>query len=63
LRQRLKGIKESCGQICDTNVEGTEGKYYKFFEKQVNCDALFSNPDIDAEGEFVHPPAKIPKYL
>ena len=63
LKDRLKSIKESCGEICDTNVEGIEGKYYKFFDKRVNCDALFSNTDIDAEGEFQQPPAKIPKYL
>jgi hypothetical protein len=63
LKRRLKSIKESCGQVCNTNIEDTEGKYYKFIEKKIDCDALFSNPDIDAEGEFPSPPRKIPKYL
>ena len=63
LKRRLKSVKESCGQVCDTNIEGENGKYYKSIKKKIDCDALFSNSDIDAESEFYQPPRKIPKYL
>jgi hypothetical protein len=53
-----KRFSESVG-----SGQGTPGKYYPFLEKSVDCDALFSNADIDANAEFQHPPAKIPKYL
>ncbi len=35
----------------------------KVIQKEVNCKALFSNPDIDRASEFQYPPTKIPKYL
>ena len=60
---RLKSIRDSCGEVCDTDKEGIDGKYYKFIQKNINCEAIFSNPDIDAAGEFHVPPKKIPKYL
>jgi len=63
LKKRLKSIKESCGEVCETDKEGVDGKYYKFIEKKIDCEALFTNPDIDAAGEFESPPKKIPKYL
>ena len=63
LKRRLKSLKESCEQVCDTDIEGDDGKYYKSIKKQIDCDALFSNSDIDAESEFQQPPRKIPKYL
>lgn len=50
-------------QICDTSLEGIPGKYYNVIKKAVDCKSLFTNPDIDAEGEFPNPPTKIPKYL
>ena len=63
LKKQLASIKQSCGEVCNTSIKGIDGKYYKFIEKEVNCEALFSNPDIDAEAEFQRPPSKIPKYL
>ena len=63
LKMRLKSIRDSCGEVCDTDKEGIDGKYYIFIQKNINCEAIFSNPDIDAAGEFHVPPKKIPKYL
>ena len=63
LKKRIKSVKESCGQVCDTTIQGEPGKYYQALKKEVNCEALFTNPDLDAEGEFQFPPKKIPKYL
>ena len=63
LKMRLKSIRDSCGEVCDTDKEGIDGKYYKFIQKNINCEAIFSNPDIDAAGEVHVPPKKIPKYL
>ena len=37
--------------------------YLQILEKEVNCKALFTNPDIDQASEFQFPPQKIPKYL
>lgn len=63
LKKRLSSIKQSCGEVCETNIGGIDGKYYKAIKKEVNCEDLFSNADIDANAEFKSPPAKIPKYL
>jgi hypothetical protein len=35
-------------------------QYYEQIRKQVDCQALFSNPDIDALSEFDDPPKTIP---
>ena len=63
LQETLKGIKESCGELCNTNIKGVKGKYYNFIKKEVNCDALFENQDIDRPSQFYSPPARIPKSL
>jgi hypothetical protein len=38
-------------------------QFYDEIEKEINCSALFSNADIDAESEFDQPPKEIPTYL
>ena len=63
LKKSIESVRKSCGQVCDTSVTGTPGKYYDVIEKTVDCDALFSNPDIDAPGEFCDAPKKPPKWL
>ncbi len=38
LRTRLERIRESCGELCDTNRTATgDGKYYPFIKKEVDC--------------------------
>jgi len=63
LKNKIQSVKESCGQVCDTTIHGEQGKYFEVLKKDINCEALFTNPDIDAEAEFEFPPKKIPKYL
>ena len=63
LRTKVASIKESCGQICDQTIEGISGKYFEFIKKNVDCPAIFNNPDIDKISEFKDPPMKIPKWL
>ena len=63
LRSKVASIKESCGQICDQTIKGTSGKYLEFIKKNVDCQAIFNNPDIDIVSEFKDPPKKIPKWL
>ncbi len=60
----LKSIKKSCGEICETR-EGHErvkkdfGVWSKELEKEVDCKALFSNKEIDAESKFARPLLKV----
>ena len=63
LKETLAGIKWSCGELCDTSMVGKPGEFFDFIEKQIDCDALFGNDDIDKPGTFLSPPSKIPKYL
>ena len=63
LKETLKGIRKSCGDLCSTDIKGTEGKYYDVIKKDFDCDALFENLDIDRPSKFYSPPAKIPKHL
>ena len=41
LKKRLSSIKQSCGEVCETNIGGIDGKYYKAIKKEVNCEDLF----------------------
>ena len=63
LKNTLASVKKSCGEICDQSIKGQPGKYFDSIKKQVNCDALFNNPDIDDPSQFKKPPRKIPDWL
>ena len=64
LKRTLKSIKESCGDVCNHRIDGQpDNEYFDFVEKEINCMALFTNPDIDASSEFEFPPTEIPKWL
>ena len=63
LKRSLKSIKKSCGDICDQTVNGEPGPYFDHIKKNVNCEALFRNPEIDILSDFQHPPKRIPKWL
>jgi len=63
LKRRLSSIKKSCGEVCDQTIEGKPGKYFDEITKDIDCPALFSNPDMDIPSQFKDPPIKIPKWL
>ncbi len=63
LKKTIASVRESCGQVCDTSVTGKPDKYYEYIEKEVNCEALFSNPDIDVPSQFTDAPRRPPKWL
>ena len=64
LKITLNSIKESCGDVCNQRSDGQPfNKYFDLVEKEINCMALFTNPDIDASSEFEFPPTEIPKWL
>ena len=54
LKKSLASIKNSCGEICDQTIEGKPGAFFDHIKKNVNCEALFTNPDIDASSDFPH---------
>ena len=62
LKKTVASVKKSCGEICDTTISGKPGKYFDEIHKIVDCDALFSNPDIDDPSQFHDPPSRIPKW-
>ena len=37
LRAALEGVREACGEVCDTTKTGTPGRYYEFIRKEVDC--------------------------
>ena len=63
LKRTVKSVKESCGEICDTKIDGKPGKYFDVIKKNFQCDPLFSNSDIDVPLEFKYPPERVPKWL
>ena len=63
LKKSLKAIKESCGEICDQTITGEPGEYFDHIKKNVNCQAIFSDPNVDRVSEFEFPPHRIPKWL
>ena len=64
LKRTLKSINESCGDTCNQRINGEpDNQFFDFVEKEINCMALFTNPDIDASSEFEYPPSEIPKWL
>ena len=64
LKITLNSIKESCGDVCNQRSDGQPfNQYFDLVEKEINCMALFTNPDIDASSEFEYPPSEIPKWL
>ena len=54
LKKSLESIKNSCGEICDQTIKGKPGAFFDHIKKNVNCEALFTNPDIDASSDFPH---------
>ena len=63
LKKSLESIKNSCGEICDQTIKGKPGAFFDHIKKNVDCEALFRNPDIDISSDFPHPPQRIPKWL
>ena len=63
LKKTVQSVKKSCGDVCNLAKTGKPGKYFDEIEKDINCPALFSNPDIDLYSEFQSPPKRIPKWL
>ena len=63
LKKTVASVRKSCGEICDQSITGKPGKYFDEIQKKVDCDALFSNPDIDDPSQFHDPPKRIPKWL
>ena len=55
---------DGCGSVCNaTNTNGTPGKYFDFVSKAVDCNAIFSNPAVDASSKVWPPPREVPKTL
>ena len=48
--------------VCHS-ISGKPGKYFDEITKDINCPALFSNPDMDIPSQFKEPPIKIPRWL
>ena len=63
LKKTIESVKKSCGEICDQNIKGKPGKYFDQIKKNVDCEALFSNPDIDDPSQLQKPPYQIPYWL
>ncbi len=43
-------------------VRNPNGVWTAELEKDVDCPALFSNPDIDSSSVFMRPPRRVGKY-
>ncbi len=71
LRQKMKRVKAACGSLCRTwsseatsegvTAEDLDTDYSRVtpLKKEVNCNALFLSPDMDAEAETLRPLMKV----
>eukprot|EP00284_Hemiselmis_tepida_P017536 CAMPEP_0174923918 /NCGR_PEP_ID=MMETSP1355-20121228/6900_1 /TAXON_ID=464990 /ORGANISM="Hemiselmis tepida, Strain CCMP443" /LENGTH=3102 /DNA_ID=CAMNT_0016169659 /DNA_START=138 /DNA_END=9443 /DNA_ORIENTATION=+ len=48
VERRLDQVLAGCGDICNTNLQGVESKYFPMIVKDVNCTALWDNSAIDS---------------
>ena len=62
--QLLDMLKEDCGEVCDTSIEGIPGDPYPVIEKDFDCDVLFSSPLLDPDDiESIVPFDEVPKEI
>lgn len=54
---------QGCGEICDTTIMGTPGKFFNTVRKSVDCNALYANEENDAPGKMWPPPRTIPESM
>lgn len=54
---------EGCGEICDTTITGTMGKFFNTVHKRVDCMALYANEENDAAARMWPPPREIPESM
>ena len=59
----LQQVLDGCMDICDTSIPGTPSLFFDYIKKQVQCEALCTNPAIDAEGFENPPPTEIPECM
>lgn len=63
LKLKIKSIRKDCGEVCETREEKTrvvaKGKYFDEIEKEVDCEAIFANEDIDSMGGLARPYKKV----
>ena len=63
LKEDVSKIKNACGELCDQKIQGKPGKYFDILSKKVDCQALFSTPEIDQDSKFNQTLMRIPKWL
>ena len=69
LKESVRSIQESCGELCDTSVDHIVAykrghqKHFDYLSKKVNCSALWGNSAIDEASHSCASPMKIPEYL
>ena len=69
LKESVRSIQESCGELCDTSVDHIVAykrghqKHFDYLSKKVDCSALWGNSAIDEASNFCVSPMNIPKYL
>lgn len=56
---RIRLLREGCGEVCDTSIQGKQSLFFPEIRKQVNCTGIWSNSHID-DGRPPGPPPSIP---
>ena len=54
-RQRIKLIKEDCGDVCDTTKPGRKGFYFDVIDKDIDCESLFASPMMELSAGYSKP--------
>ena len=64
LQHVIKSIKRSCGEVCDTSIEGVyKSIHFDEVNKNIDCPAMFNNPDFDEPLQSDKPLEKLPDWL
>lgn len=57
---RIKGVQQTCGQLCNSSLKGNPGKYFDTIRVPVDCPAIFRETRIDAPREQRLAPEDLP---
>eukprot|EP00961_Rhodomonas_salina_P214994 2903755-Rhodomonas_salina.1 len=57
--KQLERLRSSCGQLCNTTIQGHPGQYFETVRKEVACTALWSSEDVDSERSHLEPASPV----
>ncbi|XP_052067395.1 uncharacterized protein LOC127706764 [Mytilus californianus] len=63
LSDKMKSIRQDCGDLCNTSRKGSPGPYFDHINATINCHAILRNEFVDRGHGLPRAPETIPKEL